>query len=164
MVEIAWTDVILDGGRFVLGETQSHLLKPKHKISPGALATHQITEEMVKDAPEIGEIKPSPTVGADIFVAHSAAFDRQFFPAREHPWICTQMAARRVWPEAPSYSNQNLRNWLNLEFPDPERTLPPHRAGPDTYVTAHILLRLLQERTIEQLIEWTSTPSQRSIG
>lgn len=33
-----------------------------------------------------------------------------------------------------------------------------HRAGPDTWVTAHILLDLLKERTVEELLEISANP------
>ncbi len=36
--------------------------------------------------------------------------------------------------------------------------MPPHRAGPDAYVTAHILLALLQVATVEEMVEWTKEP------
>ena len=36
--------------------------------------------------------------------------------------------------------------------------LPPHRALPDAWVTAHILKRMFQEKTVEDLIELTQTP------
>jgi len=36
--------------------------------------------------------------------------------------------------------------------------MPPHRAGPDAYVTAHLLKDMLLETTVEQLVAWTSEP------
>ncbi len=35
---------------------------------------------------------------------------------------------------------------------------PAHRAGPDAYVTAHILKALLERTTVEEMIEWTKLP------
>jgi exodeoxyribonuclease X len=73
------------------------------------------------------------------------------------PWICTYKAALRVWPDAPRHTNQVLRYWRNLEI-DQELAMPPHRAGPDAWVTAHLLLALLKEASVAQLIEWTAMP------
>jgi exodeoxyribonuclease X len=35
---------------------------------------------------------------------------------------------------------------------------PAHRAGPDAWVTAHLLIDLLKESTVEQMIQWTREP------
>ena len=51
--------------------------------------------------------------------------------------------ALRVWPEAPRHSNQVLRYWRGMRL-DHARAMPPHRAGPDAWVTAHILADLAQ--------------------
>ena len=39
-----------------------------------------------------------------------------------------------------------------------EKGLPAHRAGPDAYVTAHHLRDMLNEATVEQLLEWSREP------
>ena len=36
--------------------------------------------------------------------------------------------------------------------------MPPHRAGPDAYVTAKILERMLAIATLDQLVAWTCEP------
>ena len=36
--------------------------------------------------------------------------------------------------------------------------MPPHRAGPDAWVTANILADLLRFATVQQMIDWTSQP------
>jgi len=80
----------------------------------------------------------------DAVAAHNADFEMRFFtpPA---PMICTYKVSLRVWPDAPSHSNGALRYWLEdqgLVSLDHVQTQPAHRAGPDAYVTAHILLAL----------------------
>ena len=115
---------------------------------------------MVADAPPIdaGLIKLNhPSV--DVFVAHNAAFEREFFTGNGKPWICTLKVARRLWPECPSHSNQCLRYFLGVELDD-ALAMPPHRAAPDAYVTAHILLAALNAgTTIADMIEWSAGPS-----
>ena len=42
---------------------------------------------------------------------------------------------------------------------DPELASPAHRAGPDTYVTALLLLELMKYATIEEMIRWSAGPA-----
>jgi exodeoxyribonuclease X len=98
----------------------------------------------------------------DAFVAHHAEFDKQFFDGDGMPWICTRKVAMRLWPTAPNFKNQTLRYVLGLdEDPgfDSFEAMPPHRAGPDSYVTAHLLARALKAASVAQLIEWSNQPA-----
>jgi exodeoxyribonuclease X len=37
-----------------------------------------------------------------------------------------------------------------------DATLPPHRAGPDSYVTAHLLKRLIESGTsVDDMVRWS---------
>lgn len=93
--------------------------------------------------------------------AHNADFETRFFEP-PLPVICTYKVALRVWPEAPSHSNGALRYWLEDAgkiAPEDAMTHPSHRAGPDAYVTAHILLALFNEGISgKQMIAWTKEP------
>lgn len=97
----------------------------------------------------------------DAIAAHNAEFETKFFEPPV-PVICTYKAALRVWPEAPSHSNGALRYWLEdqgLIQLDHALTQPAHRAGPDAYTTAHILLALFNAgRTGREMISWTKEP------
>lgn len=99
---------------------------------------------------------------ADAIAAHNAEFELKFF-ASPVPVICTYKAALRAWPDAPSHSNGALRYWLEdqaLIAPDHAMTQPAHRAGPDAYVTAHILLALFNAgHTGREMIAWTKEPA-----
>lgn len=101
------------------------------------------------------------TNAADAIAAHNAEFETKFF-ASPVPVICTYKAALRVWPDAPSHSNGALRYWLEDQgkiAPDHSLTQPAHRAGPDAYVTAHILLALFDAgATGKQMVAWTKEP------
>jgi len=97
----------------------------------------------------------------DVIAAHNAEFEAKFWGSPPLPVICTYKAALRVWPEAPSHSNGALRYWLEdqgLLRLHHETAMPPHRAGPDAYVTAHILKALLSEATARQMAAWTKEP------
>lgn len=93
--------------------------------------------------------------------AHNAEFETKFFDS-PLPVICTYKAALLVWPDAPSHSNGALRYWLQDQgkiSPDHALTQPAHRAGPDAYVTAHILLALFDAgATGRDMVTWTKEP------
>lgn len=133
-------------------------VNPYRPIPPEASAFHHIVDGDVIGASNFEGPFLALTKGADIFVAHNAAFERAFFAGGDTPWICTLKAARRVWPDAPGHSNQVLRYWLNLPLMR-ERAEPAHRAEPDAYVTAYLLLELLRKASIDDMIKWTGEPS-----
>lgn len=97
----------------------------------------------------------------DAIAAHNSDFELKFF-ASPVPVICTYKSALRAWPNAPSHSNGALRYWLEdqgLAAPDHALTQPAHRAGPDAYVTAHILLALFNAgHTGREMVAWTKEP------
>lgn len=164
--EVGWCDVtgtVVDPTsgltQWVVGEPRSLLVNPGRTIPPEAMAVHHIRDRDVADAPPIAQGFMSLTNGSpDAFVAHNASFEQAFFAGGWTPWICTLKAGRRLWPDAPSHTNSVLRYWLGLELDD-ELAMPPHRAGPDAYVTAHILVKALEHATVSDLISWTRQPS-----
>lgn len=97
----------------------------------------------------------------DAVAAHNAEFETKFFESPV-PVICTYKAALRVWPDAPSHSNGALRYWLEdqgLITPAHHLTQPAHRAAPDAYTTAHLLLALFNAgATGKQMVAWTKEP------
>jgi len=99
--------------------------------------------------------------GADAIAAHNMQFEAQFIKC-DLPMICTYKSALRVWPDAPTHSNGGLRYWLEdqgLIAPDNVRTQPAHRAGPDAYVTAWLVVALMNAgATGKQMVEWTKEP------
>jgi exodeoxyribonuclease X len=155
IVEVGWCDVI-DG---VVGEQGSMLVNPKRPIGIEAMAVHHIRDHEVAHAPAIDLgfrrlMQGSP----DVFVAHNAEFEEHFFSGGGRPWICTLKVARRLWPDAPRHTNSVLRYYLELDL-DEERAMPPHRAAPDAYVTAHILAKALPLASIDDMVKWTKQPS-----
>lgn len=162
--EIGWCDVTVAAGAYVVSEAaRSMLINPDRAMPVQALSVHHITDADLKGAP------PQPAgfralmegMDADrtVFVAHNADFEREFFSGGNVPWICTYKAALRVWPDAPSHSNQVLRYHLGLDL-DHAQAMPPHRAGPDAYVTAWILKALLDAGADpEDMIRWSNGPA-----
>lgn len=159
--EVGFTDLTAD---WKISETTSFLVNPGHPIPPQTRAVHHISDADVAGAvsPDIALRTLMDGMGEeDIFAAHSAKFEQAFFGGGGRRWICTMQAAKHLLPDAPGFSNQVLRYWLgglNEQMENPERAMPPHRAGPDTYVTAMILSRLLMLANVNELVRLTTAP------
>lgn len=165
IIEIGRVDVTVEGGVWQIGHPTARLYRPLNGIPPEAKAIHHITEANFEaNTPVCTEDRLRTAVwdGArpDVFVSHNSEFERAFIPdgiTGGLPWICTYKAALRVWPDAPGHSNQVLRYWRGLEL-EAALAMPPHRAGPDAWVTAHVLAELLKAANVEQMIAWTAEP------
>lgn len=160
IVEIGWTDVTENGE---ISLPQAYLVNCGIPISVQARSVHHISDEMVVGAMTpteayvllMAEMEPG-----DMFAAHHADFERVFFGGGDHAWVCTMKCAKHLWEDAPGFSNQVLRYHLGIdaEFEWPDLAMPPHRAGPDSYVTAHILAHLTHAEHPTRLVELTNTP------
>lgn len=153
--EIASVDII-DG---VICNPMSDFVAPPEPITIGAMAIHHITDKDVAGAPPI-EFVIERYLGADVYVAHNAKFDRSKLPQITAPWICTMKLARKLWPELESHGNQYMRYHLGVEANVPEG-LHAHRALYDCYVTAAVLLEINRQArfTIAQMRDITARPS-----
>lgn len=137
VVEVASVDVV--NGQIV--NPMSDLTLPDRPISRQAMAVHRITEAMVAGKPTIEEAIPR-YLGSAFYVAHNASFDRRMLPEMYGEWICTMQLARQLWPGI-KYGNQALRHSLKLDV-IPPADLHAHRALYDCYVTAALLIRIME--------------------
>lgn len=175
IIEIGRVDVVVDdsfGMVTSIEPPRTRLYRPLNGIPPETKAVHHLTEsdfpatmsectaELLRSAIWSGE-RP------DYLVAHNCDFERKFIREAATdalPWICTYKVALRVWPEAPSHKNQVLRYSRMLNVGS-EHSMPPHRAGPDAWVTAHILgdliavTSLLGTATVRDAADWTGEPA-----
>lgn len=133
----------------VLGMWAS-LVNPNTLIPPEVSAVHLLTDRDVVGAPDWETVRPwfeSFVAGSDlrnepIIVAHNAVFDAGFVnPEHVDKWLCTKRLAQHLWPDAPTYKNQGLRFWRELQV-DVFGILP-HRALADALVTAALLRDIL---------------------
>lgn len=163
VVEVGFCSLVEDGAGWRVRDGGGWLCGVD-AIPPEVRAVHHIAPEDVAGCPVYD---PSTlwglcaTQGARVVAAHNAEFEARFWGEATVPVLCTLKAALRVWPEAPSHSNGALRYWLQdqkLIAPDHDRCMPPHRAGPDAYVTAHILKALLRRVTAAEMVAWTREP------
>ncbi len=168
VVEIGWQDVVGDADSWRIdGAPGSTLIDPGKPITPNTAAIHHIIDADVAGAPsfqhaapDILRAAPGPTPTA--LAAHRAAFEQRWCTPNltgGRPWICTYKCALRLWPDAPTHSNQGLRYWRMPEHLDRAAGLPAHRAGPDAYVTAHHLRDMLALAGLETLLAWSAEPA-----
>lgn len=137
------------------------LCRIKSPMPPEASAVHHLTDDDLR-SDIMPFFRPEAFVAAEddeetVFAAHNAKFERQWFNPPDAKWIDTYRCALRMWPAAPSHGLQVLRYYLGLNC-DRQLASPPHRAGPDAYVCAVLLERMLLKATVETLIEWTEQP------
>ncbi|WP_058912070.1 exodeoxyribonuclease X [Entomohabitans teleogrylli] len=154
IVEVASVDIV--DGKIV--NPMSDLVRPDRPISHQAMAIHKITEQMVADKPWIDDVIPRYH-GSSYYVAHNASFDQRVLPEMPGQWICTMKLARRLWPGI-KYSNMGLYHSLRLSVETPAG-LHHHRALYDCYITAALLLRILDVSgwTPEEMVDVTGRPA-----
>lgn len=163
VVEVGWCDLTQTADGWAVSEPTSQLCGVAG-IPPEVRAIHFITAAEVAGLPPFDAqtfVEGSDHCAA--LAAHSMAFEEQWLKIDGvMPAICTLKAALRVWPEAPGHSNSVLRCWLedqgklSLDF---DKAMPPHRAGPDAYVTAHILKALFAAgATGKEMVAWSREP------
>lgn len=132
-------------------------------IPPENRAVHHITVAELAGLEPFNDHSKTEIIGGCYgIVAHNSAFEISFLGDPGIPVICTYKSALRIWPDAPSHSNAALAYWLEdaglITF-DHAKIVPTHRAGPDAYVTAHILKALFNAgATGKQMVAWTKEP------
>lgn len=164
VIEAGWCDLVqaADGWQVFPPRATLH---GADRITCETRAVHHIGPDDIagrEPFSALGFVKAAQAAGVQVLAAHHADFEGQWLgPVIESHLICTYKAALRVWPDAPSHSNQCLRYWLEeqgLATIDPALAQPAHRAGPDAYATAHLLKALLTRVTVEDMIRWTAEP------
>lgn len=173
IVEMGWTDLIFtpETKEVVVDPTYNSLLfKPANGMTVDTVAVHHITEAMVAEMPVcedthkrillMGENGAMPGPPAFI-VAHNAEFEREFLTDEIIPgrrWLCTYKTGLRALPESPNHKLHTLRYHLGLELPEAQ-AMPPHRAGPDSFVGAHVLANLLRRGVrVADMTNWFFEP------
>lgn len=161
--EVGWCDIALEDGRWSISGAGSYLCGVA-TMPPEVRAVHHLSLADVAGRPAFDPAQlwlQAQEAGVSVVAAHNLAFEAKFWGDAPIPTICTFKAALRAWPEAPGHSNGVLRYWLEEAgriTPNHEWTMPPHRAAPDAYVTAHLLLALLEGETANTMVGWTKEP------
>lgn len=164
VIEVGYCDVIQHTNGWAVQKPVSWLCGSDQPMSPGARSAHHIRpEEIAGLAPYVAAEmwERAKVEGVAVVAAHNCDHEAKWWGEPALPVICTYKAALRVWPDAPSHANGSLRYWLEdqgLTAPDHGLTMPPHRAGPDAYVTAWTLAALLAKVSAREMVAWTREP------
>lgn len=159
VVEIGFVDA--DAKTKLITDKFSSLVKPTTEMTLGAQAIHHISyEEASQNGIEWVEAQKIATKRAEdeiiIFVAHNADFEKKFFNPEGSIWLDTYKVALKLYPDAPSHSNQVLKYFLGVENKDYHH--PPHRALPDCCVTFEILQEMAKEISINEMVKISNNP------
>lgn len=131
-------------------DTFESFANPHEPISALITNLTGITDDMVKDAPNVDEVvrKYYEWIGeGDILVAHNASFDMGFLyeaykkaelPSVTYPVIDTLELARFLHPELGNHRLNTLAKKYNIELTQ------HHRAIYDAEATGHLFLKLLE--------------------
>lgn len=160
--EAGWTEIEFADGIATIGAPHSMLVNPMRPMPHDARAVHHISDEDLADAAPVEKAFRTLMDGKpDYFCAHNADFEKQFFGGGSIPFICTYKVALRLWPDADAHNLQFLRYHLGLEI-DQEKGLPAHRAGPDAYVGAALMARIIvhpDRPDFETMVKWSNGPA-----
>jgi DNA polymerase III subunit epsilon len=140
--------VMLEGNRVI--DTYQSLINPGMPLPAFITAYTGITNPMVAGAPPAEVVMPQVLefVGDCHLVAHNAAFDRRFWSAEverlgrptEHPFLCTLLLARRLYPWAPNHRLGTLAELHRIVANGRH-----HRALADAEMTAELFARIRRD-------------------
>jgi DNA polymerase-3 subunit alpha (Gram-positive type) len=130
-------------------DTFSELANPHQPLSEQIVKLTGITDEMLKDAPEIDDVLKRfyDFVGEGTLVAHNARFDMGFLQVGykklglklDHPVIDTLELARFLHPYLKNHKLNTLCKQFNIEL------VNHHRATDDAEATGHLLWKLIND-------------------
>ncbi|WP_374721848.1 PolC-type DNA polymerase III [Peribacillus tepidiphilus] len=123
---------------------------PHHPLSATTIELTGITDDMVRDAPEVEEVlrKFKEWVGDSILVAHNASFDMGFlnvgyrkigFEKADNPVIDTLELGRFLYPELKNHRLNTLAKRFDIELTQ------HHRAIYDAEATGYLLIKMLKD-------------------
>ena len=137
--------VLLENGQ-VVDRFQS-LMNAGLRVNSFITQLTGITNEMVQAAPPAEQVmrEAARFVAARPMAAHNAAFDKKFWQAELarcgqdalHPFACTVLLSRRLYPQAPNHKLGTLAALHHL--PSSGRA---HRALADAEMAAHLLAQM----------------------
>ncbi|TGP28249.1 hypothetical protein EN875_032345 [Mesorhizobium sp. M2D.F.Ca.ET.232.01.1.1] len=158
LVEIGWTDVRyfpMQGWAIESGP-HARLVNPGMPITAGAKSAHHLFDEDVADGMPPDEARGLVSAGADYIACHNLAYDGPLLKSGK-PGICTFKCAKEVYPNLDSHKNGAI--WYALGLGGGAKQMEPvHRAGPDSWTTAHILLDLLRVLAVETMVDISANP------
>ncbi|WP_026689864.1 PolC-type DNA polymerase III [Alteribacter aurantiacus] len=140
---------------------------PHEKLSPTIIDLTGITDDMVKDAPEVGDVLKDfhEWMGDAILVAHNASFDMGFldagykrigYPKTPNAVIDTLELARLLYPNYRNYRLNTLCKKFNIEL------VSHHRAIYDAEATGHLLWKMVKDAVEKEITNHNQLNDQSS--
>lgn len=137
----------------------SSLVDPGRPIPAWISRLTGITDEMVADAPDFGDVAPTvrSMLEGRVFVAHNVSFDWRFLTEEMRrassllpvgPRLCTLRLARRAHPDLDRRGLDALADHYGIEIDG------RHRAAGDARATVTLLNRLLEEADRRGVGRW----------
>ncbi len=144
LCEYGYTDIRLyPTGWQIESGPHAGFVNPGMPVEPGARAAHHITDEELATGIAPDEARRILMAGKPDYVCfHNARFDVELVKPNV-PVICTLKVAKELYPESKSHKNGALWYELGLGGGAPQMQ-PVHRAGPDSWTTAHLLMHMLR--------------------
>lgn len=147
IVQIAGLRIV--NGRILRGEVFETLVNPGRPIPSAATRVHHITDDMVREAPDIaaaGARFHDFCQGA-VLVAHNAPFDLAFLRLKEgligrrfdNPVLCTVLMSAGLFDHSGQHTLDALCERFGVVIPPEAR----HTAMGDTVATAEVFVRML---------------------
>lgn len=137
--------VVVESGRIV--DRYQSLMNAGLRMPWNITQLTGITTAMLETAPSAESVmrEAADFVDSMPMVAHNASFDSKFWVDElqragceaAHPFACTVLLSRRLYPQAPSHALGRIVRFLDLPPAD-----KAHRALADAEMTAHLLLRM----------------------
>lgn len=133
-------------------------LNPNIPIPKHTTDIHKITDEMVKDAPQINEILPQflDFVGLLPIVAHNAKFDLGFIAIsaqklklnlNKSPVFCSCKLARTKIKETKNHKLKTLVDYFNIPL------VNHHRASDDAYAALMVFIQALRRTERDEAVK-----------
>ncbi len=165
--------VIIEGGQILSQPAFYRLVNPKRQVSAQSKKLTGLTDEMLRDKPEIGKVLLEflRFTGPRILVAHNAPFDLAFINSKlsesiswriVNPVIDTVLLTSALYYSIGDYSLESLSSRFKLDLEG------RHHALSDARIAASLFLKLLPElkrknvNTLHQLAQFftDSDPSK----
>lgn len=149
------------GGQIV--DEYQTLVRPRRRMSDEVIAIHNITNEMVAEAPPVEKVVHQfyKFIEGTVVVAHHAPFDLGFMAWEfesanlnlpKTPALCTAILSRKALPASPNHRLQTLIQHLGLEQGAAHRALDDARAC--WQVAVRCFRRVGENVTLEDLIKY----------
>lgn len=147
------------GGAVV--DTFQSLIKPTQQMSDFIIGIHGITNEMVANAPNVGDVIPRfhKFIQDSVVVGHHVAFDLGFVAYEfekkslmlpKAPALCSSLLSRKLFPQSPNHKLQTLIDFLKLHKGQ------AHRALDDTKACLDLTLKCFElfgwDKTLEDIL------------